>query len=116
MATQAAIYCRISQDRSGDGLGVARQEDDCRALIDRLGWEIAGLFVDDDRSAYSGKRRPAYEDLLTELKVGMVDAIVAWHPDRLHRSPRELEDFIDLVEATGAAVATVQAGQYDLNT
>ena len=49
-------------------------------------------------------------------KSGMFDAIVAWHPDRLHRSPRELEDFIDLVEASGVAVATVQAGEYDLNT
>jgi DNA invertase Pin-like site-specific DNA recombinase len=51
MATRAAIYCRISQDRNGDGLGVTRQEDGCRALSDRLGWEVAGVYVDDDRSA-----------------------------------------------------------------
>jgi site-specific DNA recombinase len=113
---KTAIYCRISQDRSGDGLGVSRQEDDCRALIERRGWTVAGLYVDDDRSAYSGRRRPAYEELLAELKAGMFDAIVAWHPDRLHRSPRELEDFIDLVEASSVAVATVQAGEYDLGT
>jgi site-specific DNA recombinase len=42
--------------------------------------------------------------------------LVCWHPDRLHRSPRELEDFIDVVEASGAAVATVKAGDYDLST
>ncbi|MER5688882.1 hypothetical protein [Streptomyces sp. NPDC002205] len=34
---RAAIYCRISQDRGGAGLGVARQEEDCRALCARLG-------------------------------------------------------------------------------
>ena len=43
-------------------------------------------------------------------------AIVAWAPDRLHRSPRELEDFIDLLDRYGVAVATVQSGHWDLTT
>ncbi len=42
--------------------------------------------------------------------------VIAWHPDRLHRSPRELEDFIDLMERTGCTVVTVTAGEYDLAT
>jgi hypothetical protein len=29
---RAAIYVRISSDRTGAGLGVTRQEEDCRAL------------------------------------------------------------------------------------
>lgn len=32
-----AIYCRISQDGEGSGLGVSRQEEDCRELADRRG-------------------------------------------------------------------------------
>ena len=43
-------------------------------------------------------------------------AIVAWAPDRLHRSPRELEDFIDLLDRYGVAVETVQSGHWDLST
>ena len=113
---KAGIYCRISQDRSGDGLGVTRQEADCRELVARREWTVAGVYVDDDRSAYSGKPRPAYEELIGDLKAGRIDAVVAWHPDRLHRSPRELEDFIDLLEANHAAVATVQTGEYDLGS
>lgn len=35
---RAAIYCRISDDREGAGLGVARQDVDCREQADRLGW------------------------------------------------------------------------------
>jgi site-specific DNA recombinase len=80
------------------------------------GWTVSGVYVDDDRSAYSGKPRPAYEELIGDLKAGRIDAVVAWHPDRLHRSPRELEDFIDLVEASHAAAATVQTGEYDLGS
>ncbi len=64
----------------------------------------------------SGKPRPAYEQMMGEIGTGNVDAVVAWHPDRLHRSPKELERFIDTIEASGTAVATVQGGEYDLST
>lgn len=40
MARQAAIYCRISRDREGAGLGVEPQSRDCRNLAERLGWDI----------------------------------------------------------------------------
>lgn len=113
---RAVIYSRISDDRAGDGLGVARQETECRQLCERNGWAVLDVLVDNDRSAYSGKRRPSYEALLDGLKVGSWDAVVAWHPDRLHRSPRELEAFIDLLDATGTKVETVMAGYWDLST
>ncbi len=114
--TNAAIYCRISKDREADGLGVERQRRDCEALAGRLGWTVAATFTDDDRSAYSGKPRPAYRDLLAAIDSGTIGAVLAWHPDRLHRSPKELEGFIDLVERHGTAVQTVTAGAYDLTT
>lgn len=114
--TRAAIYTRISSDPLRDELGVRRQERECRQLADRLGWTVVEVFVDDDRSAYSGRPRPAYGRLVDAIKHGDIDALVAWHPDRLHRSPRELEDFIDLIDASGVEVATVQAGRWDLST
>jgi site-specific DNA recombinase len=88
LVRQAAIYCRISDDREGAGLGVARQEADCRERAKRLGWTVAGLYVDNDFSAYSGKIRPEYRRLLADLRAGVLDAVIAWHTDRLHRSPR----------------------------
>lgn len=114
--TRVAIYCRISDDREGAGLGVARQEADCRALAERLGWSVVEVYTDNDISAYSGKTRPDYERLLTDVEAGAVDALIAWHADRLHRSPKELERFIDLAEKTGLRVQTVQAGSVDLST
>jgi len=114
--TTAAIYCRISQDRTGEGLGVERQREDCERLAASRGWGIAGLYVDNDLSAFSGKRRPEYERLLTDVREGRVGAILAWHPDRLHRSPLELETFIATVEAAGVSIETVRAGNVDLAT
>ncbi len=115
-ALRVATYCRISDDRAGQGLGVQRQAEDCHALLQARGWVSAGVYVDNDVSAYSGKPRPRYAELLTAVEVGSVDGIVAWHPDRLHRSPRELEEFIDLVERRRVTVTTVRAGEWDLST
>jgi site-specific DNA recombinase len=114
--TRAAIYCRISDDREGSGLGVIRQEADCRTLCERRGFDVVDVLVDNDMSAYSGKPRPGYRRLVEMVKAGRVDNIVVWHNDRLTRSPRELEDLIDFVEATGITIATVVAGDYDLST
>jgi len=111
----AGIYCRISDDRAGAGLGVMRQGEDGRAYCATRGWEVGDLYIDNDISAYSGRRRPEYERLLLDLAAGEINAVVAWHPDRLHRSPVELEAFIVLIEAAGAKVGTVRAGEYDLS-
>ncbi|HEX4062057.1 MAG TPA: recombinase family protein [Streptosporangiaceae bacterium] len=111
-----AIYVRISQDREGAGLGVSRQEEDCRGLCARRdGWQVMGVYADNDVSAYSGKPRPEWIRLLADIAAGNVDAICCWHVDRLTRTPRELEDVIDLHDTAGIALATV-TGEIDLST
>ena len=113
---RAGIYTRISWDPAGQRAGVERQRVDCEAVCAGRGWEIAHYFEDNDRSAYSGKRRPAYQRLLTAVEERRLDAVVTWHNDRLHRSPRELEALIDLVERSGIRVAVVTGGDYVLTT
>lgn len=114
--TRAAIYARISKDRIGAGLGVDRQEQECRELAERLGFTIVQVYVDNDLSAYSGKPRPAYLQMLADLEAGHIDAVLAWHTDRLHRSPVELESYISTSEARGVPTHTVKAGPLDLAT
>ena len=70
--TAAAIYCRISSDRKPDGesdekpegLGVQRQEALCRRLASERGWPVGEVYVDNDVSAFGGKKRPAYARML----------------------------------------------------
>lgn len=115
-ARTAAIYCRISRDIAGRGLGVQRQEEECRALCERRGWKVSFVATDNDVSAYSGAPRPGFRRVLDAVTADQVDAVVAWHPDRITRRPAELEDIITLVEAHRVEVATVAAGDYDLST
>lgn len=106
------IYARISRDREGAGIGVARQEKECRELLA----DVDLVITDNDLSAYSGKPRPGYERLLGLLNDGRVQTLVVWHNDRLHRSPKELEAFIDVIERNPVTIRTVTAGLFDLST
>jgi site-specific DNA recombinase len=114
--TRAGIYVRISSDPLGRRAGVERQRQDCLELCERRLWDVVDVYEDNDLSAYSGRRRPAYERLCDDVTQSVVDTVVCWHPDRLHRHPRELEDFIQIIEAAGANVQTVTAGDWDLST
>jgi site-specific DNA recombinase len=112
---QTGIYCRISQDSEGEGLGVARQEADCRAEAAKRGWSVAEVYVDNDISATTGKKRPGYQRMLRDIANGSIDALVVWDIDRLTRTPRELEDVIELANRHGLALANV-GGEVNLST
>jgi len=109
--TRALIYTRISQDQSGEGAGVARQEEACRQLAASRGWTVVGVESDNSISAYTGKERPGFERALAAVQAGEADVLVAWAIDRLTRSIRDLLRMIDL----GVQVTTAN-GEVDLTT
>ena len=111
---RAAIYARISSDQDGTALGVTRQLEDSRALAAKLGWTVAEEYVDNDISAYSGKKRPAYQRMLDDLVAGDRDAVIAYHLDRLNRRPIELEHFIEVATTANVLVRFVSGGDFDL--
>ena len=115
----AAIYCRISQDTEGESLGVARQEEDCRALAARDGLTVVDVFTDNDLGASTrsrSKSRPGFTSMMTRAESGEFGVIVAYSNSRLTRRPLELEDLIRLHERTGVRLRTVVSGDDDLST
>ena len=97
----AGIYARISSDQDGTALGVTRQLEDCRKLASDRGWLIVDEYVDNDVSAYSGRRRPEYLRMVEDLTSGRINAVVVYNVDRLTRRPIELEEFVRVCEAAG---------------
>lgn len=112
---KAHIYARISRDATGESLGVQRQIEDCRRKAAALGWEIAGIFQDNDLSASKGALRPGYELMLEGIRSGTVAAVVVYDLDRLTRRLVELAQFIEMVDEHGVKLANV-AGDVDLST
>jgi site-specific DNA recombinase len=110
---RAVIYVRISLDKTGEALGVTRQQEACEQLAAARGWTVTQVYVENDTSASA--KRPQYAAMLAAAAAGDFDVIIAWAVDRLTRSPREIEDLIDLAEAHHLMIATV-AGELDLTT
>lgn len=102
------IYCRISQDRTGEQRGVDRQLKDCKALAKKLGLEVDHIYIDNDISATNGKVRPEFEAMLKARPT----AIITWAQDRLLRLSSDLEKVIKL----DVPVHMVTAGNLDLAT
>ena len=113
--TAAAIYCRISLDKTGERLGVARQEDLCRKLAGEKRWAVAEVYVDGSTSAFNGATRAAYRRMIGDLEAGRRDAVICVDLDRLTRHPAELENFVELADRLGIALANV-SGDTDLGT
>lgn len=113
---RTAIYARISRDITGEGLGVERQLTDCRKYAQDRGWVVAEEYVDNDISAYQGKKRPAYQRMLEDIDAGQRDAVIVYNLDRLTRKPRELEEFTDCLQAARVTELGVVTGDISLGT
>ena len=111
---RTALYARISDDRSGEGLGVARQRGDCRKLAGAREWTVTAEYVDNDISAYSGKTRPQFEAMLADIEAGEFDAVVVYHQDRLTRRPAEFEQFLTVCQEAGVKLFATVSGSTDI--
>lgn len=106
----AAIYTRISQDHDDDERrngksGTERQEADCRAFCKREGLAVAKVYTDNDISAYSGRTRPAFDELLRDLP--NYDTLVYWKTDRLVRRTAQFWKVMEACETAGVRLVSV---------
>jgi DNA invertase Pin-like site-specific DNA recombinase len=114
--TRCVIYLRVSLDVTGEQLAVARHRKDCQRIAHERGWQVVREYVDNSVSASDKrKKRPAYDQMVTDYAAGQFDALVCWDLDRLTRQPRQLEDWIDAAEERGLLLVTAN-GEADLST
>lgn len=112
--SRVAIYLRQSEDKTGEAAAVQRQEEACRLLAQAKGWTVADLYRDNSISATSGKARPAFEKLVTDIEAGRLDGIVVWHLDRLTRSMKDLTRVIEAGQSMKVNIACVHGVSLDL--
>jgi site-specific DNA recombinase len=112
----AIIYTRISQDRNGEGAGVARQENDARALAVARGWNVVDVIVDNDISAAGRKPRPGFDRILAAIESGAAQVVIAWALDRLTRNRRDTLRLIEACQLKGATIALVRGSDLDMST
>ncbi len=112
-----ASYARISKDKTGEELGVQRQDQDTDALQTRHGLPpIRRRFVDNDLSATKGGPRPDYAELLAAIHRGEVDVVLVYALGRLWRNRAERAAGIEIFRKHGVSVLCVKGPQLDLTT
>jgi DNA invertase Pin-like site-specific DNA recombinase len=110
------LYLRISDDPSGREAGIERQRAECLRLAEREGFDVVGEYPDNDRSAYSGKPRPAFEKMLTDAALGGFDVVIVWASDRLYRRVADLTRIAEELTPRARIVAVMAGGDIDLST
>lgn len=71
-------------------------------------------YVDNDKSDSGGRRR-TYERMLAEIRARLIDAVVVWDLDRLHRRPSNSNTSLGWPGEKRLAVTSV-GGDADLST
>lgn len=112
---RAAIYTRISQDKTGEGSGVERQREDCLALCKMRGWEPV-YYQDNDISAKVANKRPAFKEMLADIETGEIKYIVAWSLDRLTRNARDRLAMVEACRDHGVIITLVKGTDMDATT
>lgn len=115
---RAGIYCRLSYAPDGSLEKVDRQDGDCRALGDRLGWGISEdhIFKDNSRSAWQrNRKRPDWERMLEAVRNREIDGLLIYHGDRLNRQPWDLELLLHLTDEYPLPLAS-PSGVRDLSS
>lgn len=113
---RVALYARISQDASGQALGVADQLETARKFAAGRGYEVVAEYSDNDISALRRAVRPGYEAVLQLARDRRIDRVIVFHLTRLTRNRREWAEVIDDFHAYGVAVSEAQGNDYDLST
>ena len=95
----AGIYIRVStEDQAREGFSLGEQEEKLKALCKYKDYEIFKVYKDAGISAKDMTNRPAFRQMLEDMKAGKINYIVAYKLDRVTRSVRDLEVLISELE------------------
>lgn len=103
-ADLTAVYCRKSMKGDKQQITVNRQKRLALTDCEKLGLVVVpkNIFVDNGASAWMrNRKRPGWDSLLEAARRGEIKHIVCYHPDRLMRQPRDLEELLSISDEYG---------------
>ena len=106
---RAVIYARYSSDLQREA-SIEDQVRECKRLAERLGYHIVGTYSD---SAISGStdNRPGLQELLKQVKAGLVDIVIAEALDRISRDQEHIAGIFKQVSFHQSKIQTIAEGE-----
>lgn len=93
----AGIYVRVStEEQSREGFSLKEQEERLKEFCNFKRYEIYKIYKDSGISAKNDKR-PAYQEMMSDVKNKNINVIVAFKLDRLTRSVYDIEKLMKTV-------------------
>lgn len=90
---------RVStEDQAREGFSLGEQKEKLLQLCSFKGYEVFKIYEDAGISAKDMEHRPAFQEMLSDMKKGKINYIVAYKLDRVTRSVRDLEELISVLE------------------
>lgn len=94
-----AIYTRVSTtDQAREGHSLEEQEKRLRAMCEANGYEVYKVYTDAGISGKSTENRPAYLQMMKDVKKRKFSLITAYKMDRLSRTIIDLENFFNEIK------------------
>ena len=91
----AAVYIRVStEDQAREGFSLGEQKEKLLQLCAFKEYEVFKVYEDAGISAKDMEHRPAFQEMLQDMRDGKINYIVAYKLDRVTRSVRDLEELI----------------------
>ena len=95
----AGIYIRVStEDQAREGFSLGEQKEKLLQLCKFKEYEVFKVYEDAGISAKDMAHRPAFQEMLADMKKEKINYIVAYKLDRVTRSVRDLEELIAVLE------------------
>lgn len=95
---QGFILGLVQMIKLGSGFSLGEQKEKLLQLCKFKEYEVFRVYEDAGISAKNIKDRPAFQEMLADMKQGKINYIVAYKLDRVTRSVRDLEELIAQLE------------------
>lgn len=109
---RCAVYTRKSHEEGldQDFNSLDAQSEACRAYIASqagLGWTLRERPYDDGGISGGHMERPGLQELIADIKAGLIDVIVVYKVDRLTRSLTDFAKLVDVFDEHGVSFVSV---------
>ena len=103
-----AIYVRRSvsdADKGNNSLSIAAQKEECiKYLEEGVDYKV---YCDDGKSGKDIEHRPAFQQMMTDARDGLIDKIIVKKYDRFSRNMREYLNITDVLDKLGVSVISL---------
>ena len=82
------IYCRLSRDDGnlGDSGSIQNQKEFLKEYVEKEGWNLVNIYIDDGYSGTVFDNRPGFQSMLQDIEAKKINCVITKDLSRLGRN------------------------------